>query len=89
MYAQGGMEPLNVIKAATIDGARYIGMEEHIGSLEKGKLADLIILNENPLEDIYNSDKINQVMLNGCIYDAETMNQVFPEKINRGKFYFE
>jgi imidazolonepropionase-like amidohydrolase/Tol biopolymer transport system component len=89
MFAQGGMSNLNVLKAATIDSAEYIGMDKDIGSLEKGKLADLIILNENPLENIRNSDKVHQVMLNGRLYDAQTMNQVFPEQKPREKFYFE
>lgn len=89
MFVQGGMSPLNAIRAATIDGAEYIGMNDDLGSLEKGKLADLVILNENPLENIRNSDKVDQVMLNGRLYDAQTMNQVFPDKINRDKFYFE
>ena len=89
MFAQGGMTPLNAIRTATIDAAEYIGMKDELGSLEKGKLADLVILNENPLDNIQNSDKVNQVMLNGRLYDAETMNQVFPEQIKRDKFYFE
>ena len=89
MFAQGGMSPINVIRAATIDGAKYIGMDKDLGSLEVGKLADLIILNENPLDNIRNSDKIDQVMLNGRLYDANTMNQVYPDKVKRAKFYFE
>lgn len=89
MYAQGGMTPINIIRMATIDGAKYIGMDKDLGSLEKGKLADLIILNENPLDNIRNSDKVHQVMLNGRMYDAKTMNQVYPETIKRTAFYFE
>lgn len=89
MYAQGGMTAMNVIKMATIDGAQYIGMDKDIGSLEKGKLADLIILNANPLDDIRNSDKVDQVMLNGRLYEANTMNQIYPDKVKRDKFYFE
>jgi len=89
MFAQGGMTALNVIRAATIDGASYIGMDKDLGSLEKGKLADLIILNENPLENIRNTDKIHQVMLNGRLYEASTMNQVYPEQMTRSRFYFE
>ncbi len=89
MFAQGGMSPLNVIRAATIDGAKYIGMDKDLGSLEVGKLADLIILNENPLENIRNTDKIDQIMQNGRLYDANSMNQVYPDKVERKKFYFE
>lgn len=89
MFAQGGMTPMNAIRAATIDGAEYIGMDKDIGSLEKGKLADLIILDANPLDDIRNSDKVDQVMLNGRLYEAKTMNQIYPNKVKRSKFYFE
>ncbi len=89
MFAQGGMSALNVIRTATIDGAKYIGMDKDLGSLEKGKLADLIILNANPLDNIRNSDKIDRVMLNGRLYDVETMNQLYPQKQTRDKFYFE
>ena len=89
MLAQGGMSAINVIKAATIDGAEYIGMNDDLGSLEKGKLADLIILNMNPLDDIRNSDKIDKVMLNGRLYDAQNMNQIYPNKVKRSQFYFE
>lgn len=89
MFGQGGMEPLNIIKAATIDGARYIGMDNDLGSLKVGKLADLVILNQDPMQDIETSDDIHQVMLNGRLYDTDTMNQVYPTKTKRGAFYFE
>lgn len=89
MFGQGGMEPLNIIKAATIDGARYIGMDNDLGSLKVGKLADLVILNQDPMHDIETSDDIHQVMLNGRLYDTDTMNQVYPTKTKRGAFYFE
>lgn len=89
MFGQGGMEPLNIIKAATIDGARYIGMDNDLGSLKVGKLADLVILNQDPMHDIETSDDIHQVMLNGRLYDVDTMNQVYPTKTKRGAFYFE
>jgi len=89
MFGQGGMEPLNIIKAATIDGAIYIGMDNDLGSLKVGKLADLVILNQDPMQDIETSDDIHQVMLNGRLYDTDTMNQVYPTKTKRGAFYFE
>ncbi len=76
MLAQGGMTPLQAIRCATINGASYLGMDKEIGSLEVGKLADLIVLNDNPLDDIRNSDHIKYVMVNGRLYDSESMNEI-------------
>ncbi|MBB6460566.1 amidohydrolase family protein [Flammeovirga kamogawensis] len=87
MLAQGGMSPMEAIRSATYNGAHYLGLDDDIGSLEKGKLADLIILEKNPLEDIYNSESIEKVMINGVLYDAENMDQIDGEK--RKKFYWE
>lgn len=89
MFGQGGMEPLNIIKASTIDGAKYIGMDKDLGSLKAGKLADLVILNQDPLKDIVTSDDIHQVMLNGRLYDVDSMNQIYPKEKQRWAFYFE
>ncbi|MBY0245606.1 MAG: amidohydrolase family protein [Sphingobacteriaceae bacterium] len=89
MLVQGGMTPLNAIRSATYSGAKYLGMNKEIGSLEVGKLADLIVLEDNPLEDIKNSEKIKYVMINGRIYDSLTMNETgLTEKI-RPKLWFE
>ncbi|MDB5153784.1 MAG: amidohydrolase family protein, partial [Mucilaginibacter sp.] len=76
MLAQGGMSPLQAIRCATINGAAYLGMDKEIGSLENGKLADLVVLNDNPLVDIRNSEKIKYVMANGRLYDADSMNEI-------------
>jgi hypothetical protein len=89
MFEQGGMTPLQAIRAATLDGAYYIGLDNDLGSLEPGKLADLIVLDANPLEDIRNTEQIRFVMLNGRLYDAATMDQVAPEARQRGRFFFE
>jgi imidazolonepropionase-like amidohydrolase/Tol biopolymer transport system component len=89
MLAQGGMTPLQAIRCATINGASYLGMEKEIGSLETGKLADLIVLNDNPLADIRNSEKIKYVMVNGRLYDAESMNEVGNREKPRLPFWWQ
>lgn len=89
MLAQGGMTPLQAIKCATLNGAEHLGMAKELGSLENGKLADLLILDANPLEDIRNSEKIKYVMINGRIYDAETMNETITREKPRGSFWWK
>ena len=86
---QGGMTNLESLQAATINGAEYIGAGEDIGSLKVGKMAGLIILDENPLEDIRHSESIRYTMVNGRLYDTETMNEVGNEPKERKEFYWE
>lgn len=89
MLQQGGMTNMEALRCATLFGARYIGMDKDIGSLEKGKLADLVIMDENPLENIRNSEKISHVMMNGRLYDAETMNEIGNREKKRLPFFWE
>lgn len=89
MLAQGGMTPMQALRAATLDGAKYLGMDDDLGSLEKGKLADLVILGNNPLDDIMNSESVEYTVINGRIYDASTMNEVIRREKERSKFYWE
>lgn len=89
MLAQGGMKPIDCIKSATINGAEYLGMDKEIGSLKIGKLADLIVLNANPLDDIRNSEKIKYTMINGRLYDSETMNEIGNTEKPRGRFWWQ
>lgn len=89
MINQGGLSNLETLKAATINSAEYIGAGEDIGSLKVGKLADLIVMDKNPLEDIENTLSINMVMVNGRLYDTETMNEIGNNPKERLPFFWE
>ena len=89
MLQQGGMTPLQSIRCATINGAAYLGMDKEIGSLEIGKLADLIVMNANPLDEIRNSEQIKYVMVNGRLYDAESMNETGNREKPRLHFWWQ
>ncbi|WCO02798.1 amidohydrolase family protein [Psychroserpens ponticola] len=89
LLQQGGLSNHETLKAATINGANYIGIGNDVGSLKKGKLADLIVMDKNPLEDIRNSESIIYTMINGRMYDTETMNEIGNEPKERSKFYWE
>lgn len=89
MLTQGGMTPMQAIRCATMNGASYLGMDREIGSLEPGKLADLIVMNQNPLDDIRYSDNIKYVMVNGRLYNAESMNEIGNREKPRLRFWWQ
>lgn len=87
--ALGGMTPLEALRSATLNPARYLGLDRFVGSLEPGKLADLVILDGDVLKDIRQSDQIRSVMLGGRLYELPTMNEVWPRRKPRAPFFFE
>jgi len=87
-HVRGGATPLEALRYATSDGARAYGFKD-IGSLEPGKLADLVILTANPLEDIRNTDDIAQVMVNGRLYDAATLSETVTGTRRRLPYFWE
>jgi Tol biopolymer transport system component len=76
----GGMTNYEVLRAATLHGAEAIGYAQDLGSIEAGKLADLIVLVENPLDDIRNTNTIKYVMKNGEIFEGDTLEQIWPQQ---------
>ena len=88
-FAQGGMSPIEALKAATITPARALGYVADLGSLESGKLADLVVIDADILADIYQTDKVSMVMLNGRLYEAKTLNETVTGSRKTQPFYWQ
>ena len=80
MMAAGGMDNHTALRVATYDSADAIGLAGDIGSLDVGKLADLQVLDENPLDDLRNTTSISYVMKNGRLYETDTLTEVWPRQ---------
>lgn len=78
--ASGGMKPMDALRVGTIFGAEAIGLGRHLGSVEAGKLADLVVLDANPLDDIRNTNTIRYVMKNGRLYEGDSLAEIWPRQ---------
>ena len=88
-FVRGGWSPVEALRAATIAPATSLGYAKDIGSLEPGKLADLVVLDADPTADIRNTSKVHQVMLGGRLYDAATLNEVATGTWKRRPYWWE
>jgi Tol biopolymer transport system component/imidazolonepropionase-like amidohydrolase len=84
----GGLTPHETLRVATIFGAETLGLQKDVGSLEAGKLADLIVLDKNPLTDIRNTIAIRYVMKNGELYEGDTLDTIWPAAKKLEKQYW-
>jgi Tol biopolymer transport system component len=89
MFVQGGMTQHEALRSATLHGAKYLGMDGDLGSLQQGKLADLVVLDANPLTDIRNSTSVRYVVANGRIFDAGTMHEIGNHPAERNPFWWQ
>ena len=78
LLADGGMPNHDVLRVATLYGAEALGYAADLGSVEAGKLADLVVLNRDPLADITATQDIQLVMKGGVLYEAPTLDEVWP-----------
>ena len=85
---QGGMTNLEALRTGTINPAKTLGMDKDVGSIEVGKLADLVVLDRNPLENIRHSETIRMVMMNGRLYDHD-LNEIGTRERQRQPFWWQ
>ena len=84
----GKLTPAELLRIATIGGAEDIGRQKDVGSIEAGKLADILVLDQNPLVNIKNSNTLRYAMKNGRLYDANTLDEVWPRQ-KKATFYWQ
>jgi imidazolonepropionase-like amidohydrolase len=76
LLVRAGLTPMAALQAATLNPARFLGKEKDLGTVEQGKIADLVLLDENPLADITNTKKINAVVVRGKLFPKTELQQM-------------
>ena len=89
LFVQGGFSPMDALQTATRNSAVYHGLGADLGSIETGKLADLVVLGANPLEDIRNTQQVVYVLKNGVVYNGEDAARVYPGPVEAPGLYFQ
>src|SRR5262245_42540586 len=79
LLVKAGLTPMEALQAATRNPARFMGREKELGTVEEGKLADLVLLDANPLETIANTKKINAVVFGGRLFPKTSLNEMLAE----------
>jgi len=87
--ASGGMKNLDALKVATISGAKALGLDTDLGSIQEGKVADILIMDKNPLDNLRNTTTLKYVMKNGVLYDANTLDEIVPVKKKAPIFHWQ
>jgi hypothetical protein len=80
--------PMTALEVASKHGAIFLGLEDDIGSIKVGKLGDLMVLNANPLDNIRNTATIQLVMKGGVLYDANSLDEIWPKPVKYGDYYW-
>lgn len=88
LFVHGGFTPLEAIQIATINGFKHHGLDHELGSIEPGKLADLVVLEQNPVNDIQNTRTVEYVMKNGVLYSGKDAARVYPDPEPARAMYF-
>jgi len=79
LLVEAGLTPTESLRAATLNPAKFFGLDQKLGTIEQGKLADLVLLDANPLEDIRNTQRIDAVIMNGRFYDRKALDKMLAQ----------